>query len=699
MIVNRIMLFLFIICFQFSADAKDFKASEGVIDFSSWELNKTPLQTLNGDWEFYWKRHIDPADYILNDTNQREYRNCHQNWNSYKDSNGKNFPAKGFATYRIEVKNLPEGELNIVIRNTLCAAAVYIDYDLVAEIGKVGTKKELMEPSWEDRIIPIPEDKKDFIITVMISNFHHRKGGFNDPFYIGKQEDIYALQRQQMMLNGFETSTCLFAGCFFLTLFIFRRKDKTPLFFALFCLTVAIRPFVSGNYMIYSIFPDFNWNLLIHLEYLSLFLPSAFTLLFIRERFPKQSPKKLLKWFAIFMFVEAALSILLPSTIFSWLVLPHQLLTLISLIVILVVIIKALKARENGALFGGTAIICLLSGAILTIVQYLDLVDPMPFVYTGLQLGFILSMSLILGSKFASQFRKVEYLQTETETQRAQLAQQNIIVEEKNHEITSSISYARRIQTAILPSDTSLKDHKPESFILYKPKDIVAGDFYWVEQVNDLVYVAAADCTGHGVPGAMVSVVCNAALNRCIREFNIKDPGLLLDKAREIVVETFQKSGEDVKDGMDISLCVFNKKTGEFKFAGANNPIWIIHPKNDPEVSSVAVGKVIEKNDFILTEVKGDKQAVGLTFNPKPFVTKELQLTEGQKIYLISDGFPDQFGGPKGKKFMYKPFKNLLLDIHALSFAEQEQKLNDAFESWRGEIEQTDDVCIIGFEI
>ena len=258
--------------------------------------------------------------------------------------------------------------------------------------------------------------------------------------------------------------------------------------------------------------------------------------------------------------------------------------------------------------------------------------------------------------------------------------QQKLVIEEKQKEITDSITYAKRLQTAILPPDNFWKKYLPQSFVLYQPKDIVSGDFYWLENVNDLVLCAAADCTGHGVSGAMVSVVCSNALNRTVKEFGITEPAKILDKTRELVLETFEKSNEEVKDGMDISLCCLNTETNELLWSGANNPLWYIRENN-------------------LFEIKGDKQPIGQNDNPKPFTTHSIDLQKGDTVYIFTDGYADQFGGEKGKKFMYKPLKELLLSIQNKSIAEQQEELHQKFTSWKKSTEQTDDVLVIGFKI
>ena len=251
-------------------------------------------------------------------------------------------------------------------------------------------------------------------------------------------------------------------------------------------------------------------------------------------------------------------------------------------------------------------------------------------------------------------------------------------LEEKNQEITDSIVYAKRIQSAILPPLKQIKSAFVNSFVIYKPKDIVAGDFYWLEQQQNKTFIAVADCTGHGVPGAMVSVVCNNALNRSVREYGLTNPSDILNKTREIVIAEFEKSEEDVKDGMDIALCVFEKDV--LHYAGAHNPLWII--KN---------GELIE--------TKADKQPIGKFENAKPFTTHQIQLQKNDLIYIFSDGFADQFGGGKGKKFKTKSFKDLLISLHHLPIDEQKEIIEDTFDKWKGNIEQLDDVCVIGLKV
>lgn len=289
-------------------------------------------------------------------------------------------------------------------------------------------------------------------------------------------------------------------------------------------------------------------------------------------------------------------------------------------------------------------------------------------------------LMIISGGVMYNRFRVIRRQKNIIEIKSKETEEQKIIIEEKQKEILSSIAYAKRLQEAILPPKNAITDHLPDSFILYKPKDIVAGDFYWMESTGNNVLIAAADCTGHGVPGALVSVVCSNALNRAVNEFSIQEPGKILDKTRELVVETFERSETEVKDGMDISLCLINKTRNELEWAGANNPLWIIRNSE-------------------LIEFKPNKQAIGKVDNPSVYTTHRIQLQKNDCIYIFTDGYADQFGGPNGKKFKYKQLYDLMISLYHLPIPDQLTKIETEFSNWKGNLEQVDDVCVIGIKI
>lgn len=268
----------------------------------------------------------------------------------------------------------------------------------------------------------------------------------------------------------------------------------------------------------------------------------------------------------------------------------------------------------------------------------------------------------------------------EEELRKEQARVQAAIIKERNHDITDSINYALKIQNAILPSMSDFDRLIPDCFVFYKPKDIVAGDFYFLEEFQGDIYVAVADCTGHGVPGAMVSVICSNALSYVVHDSKITEPGKILDAVTDIVVEKFQSSTDGIKDGMDICLCKINIENRTVEYSGANNPLYII-------------------KDGGLETIKPNKQPIGQFEYRVPFDTHKLTLDKGDILYLFTDGFADQFGGDNGKKLKYKPFKSELMDAHEKPLHEQMIILDAFFEKWKGDYEQVDDVCVIGIRL
>ena len=277
---------------------------------------------------------------------------------------------------------------------------------------------------------------------------------------------------------------------------------------------------------------------------------------------------------------------------------------------------------------------------------------------------------------------------------------QKAIIEEKNKDITDSINYAQRIQDAILP-DLTVLSRSYESFVYFEPKDIIGGDFYWVKEIGNKLFFSVIDCTGHGVPGALMSMIGYNSLNKIVEDLKIEDPGKILDELNKLVIQSFNKGNTTannvvIKDGMDISICVIDKLTNKMVYAGANNSLYLYRAaKNKIEM----IEPDMENETAIFYETKPSKMKVGGGDNSKNYLSHTVQLVKEDTIYLFSDGYVDQFGGEKGKKFMYKPFKRMLLSIQNKPMDKQLLHLDKTMKDWKGGYEQLDDICIMGVRI
>ena len=274
----------------------------------------------------------------------------------------------------------------------------------------------------------------------------------------------------------------------------------------------------------------------------------------------------------------------------------------------------------------------------------------------------------------------------------------NLKINVQKEMITDSIAYAQRIQSAILPSEELLDELLPDHFVLFKPKDIVSGDFYWIKEVQDHLVIVGADCTGHGVPGAFMSVLGITMLNDLIGDRCFDAPGAILDRLREKVKEMLvqQGNGDEQKDGMDLAIAVYNRTSRELHFSGANNPLYIIRKKDEPDQAELEPYASIDNDDYRLFELKGDKQPIGTHWEETPFKTKSVYLREKDTFYMFSDGYIDQFGGENRKKFKSMNFKKLLLSVQEESMESQRQTLEQTYEQWRGPHEQIDDIIVLG---
>ena len=298
------------------------------------------------------------------------------------------------------------------------------------------------------------------------------------------------------------------------------------------------------------------------------------------------------------------------------------------------------------------------------------------FVVVGLGLVLVFTIFIFRSLNLSQKQKKI------IELQKDHSEHQRLMVEEKQKDIIDSINYAKRIQDALLKEENHVSEHLPEHFILFRPKDIVSGDFYWAFEKNDYWYLAAADCTGHGVPGAFMSMLGIAFLNEISASAEFLAPAQILDLLRDKIVKELGQKGKDgdSKDGMDISLVCYHMKSKKLQWSGANNSLYILRNNE-------------------LQEIKANKQPIGFHEAMQPFTNHTISMEKGDSIYLFTDGYADQFGGPKGKKYKYSKLKETLISLNGQAMDQQKNLLQIEFENWKSNLEQTDDVCLIGLRV
>jgi serine phosphatase RsbU (regulator of sigma subunit) len=293
-----------------------------------------------------------------------------------------------------------------------------------------------------------------------------------------------------------------------------------------------------------------------------------------------------------------------------------------------------------------------------------------------------ISLAYLLVKSQTSSLIKIKRLLREKEETLFQLESQKAALESKNKNITDSLIYAQRIQEALLPSEDYFRGYFRDSFIFYKPKDIVSGDFFWIEEIEGKIFIAAADCTGHGVPGALMSMIGHELLDKIINVDNVLQPSKVLEILSKELEKTFSRGknvGTIIHDGMDIAICVVDRVRRKIQFSGAFLSLYIIR-------------------DNRLIEVKGDKYFIGMTPPGVTYTNNEMELIKDDMMYLFSDGYIDQFGGSENKKFMYRRFRYLLMTIYRFPVDDQKSILEENIKTWMGGTSQIDDMLVIGFK-
>jgi serine phosphatase RsbU (regulator of sigma subunit) len=591
-----------------------------------------------------------------------------------------------------------------------CISSFY----MIDSAGKITVKKTGDIPlkerdfKYDDVINFLVRGRQSQIFYLKIT-YDDRKSLKNITVELKNKDELLERIISTRLLNGIFIGIFLIMALYNSILYL-SIKEQSYLYYVLYIFSFAAFIIVAAGYgyeFLWQNHPD--WN--IHLSFISGCSFLLFYVLFGKEYL--NTKKYLPKWNRIIVIQiigliasVAAIPLMVADLLPTW---AREIIALImllfgfsSFIILLIPAILCIKKGIGHAYYFLLGNIMVALGVGLTFLAANTEIESIHFlqglsIYSGVTMEIII-FSIGIGAKVNGLSKDKVKAQEETIAQleeneilkdkvnreleekvlerTIEVVKQKNLIEEHQKEIIDSITYAKRLQDAILPPLSEINENISENFVLFKPKDIVAGDFYWAEKTENYYFIAAADCTGHGVPGAMVSMVCSNALNRTVNEFGITETGKILDNVRELVLDVFKKSGEEINDGMDISLCRIANKNNEIQCSGANNPLWYFI-------------------DNELIEIKANKQPIGKYAATKPFTTHSLVLPSSTNLYMFTDGYADQFSSDD-KKMTKKRFKDVVISVQAKTMAEQAKIINEFFENWRQNAEQVDDVCVIG---
>ncbi len=550
----------------------------------------------------------------------------------------------------------------------------------------------------------------------------------NLPMRFWEKHAFYKADNQYNLFHGF------YFGVLALVIFIFfffylLLKEKTFLYYILYVFFHFMLQFSLEGFTHQFIFPN-----ALYFSGISTVISAAGTAVFVVFYATNylHVRSRSIKWSSFYRVLLLALGITIVMALIPGFtrIISYPLVNVLTLIGGASITITIFSFKRKGYTINNAFLLgflILIAGGILFILGNMGIFGDARVSELSLKISSgleVLALSISMAQRYKELQEEKENIQKEA------LAELESLVDQRTHKIKEqqeelvrqnksvldSIRYAQRIQAAILPTESHVKNVLPESFILYEPRDIVSGDFYFVERVTTesgekLAIFAAVDCTGHGVPGAFMSFLGNNYLNQSIKVRHVNTPGEALDFLNEGVytslkIKEYKKKGISIRDGMDMTLCGLNSKTNKLYFAGAKNSIIIITKKENLKTWEQVDFKVkiLESEahpEHILVEVKGNKQAIGFdtTLIRESFDTRIVPIHQNDLIYSYSDGFPDQFGGAKNKKFGTRRFKKLLLSVHHLGMEEQKAEISKALHEWKGEVERLDDILVMGVRV
>lgn len=715
MMQYKIILILISFLFPFFGTAQQKTvAVKGHIDLRGHELQHTHTIALDGEWRFFWKQLLTPQQ-LLKDSSTKAYIQVPQLFHN-TTLNNQELESFGYATYHLNILYRKGETLALSYNRLFSASKIWINGVLVQSAGRVAPDRTnetaLLYPDFHSFA-----STDTISVVLQISNFHHKKGGIDGSITLSNNSWKAKEKAQKVGLDSFLFGIIFIISFYQLGIYIFRRGNAYSMYFALFGASMAMYVLANNEIVLTKIFPEMPWWLFQKVNYLGTLTRVFFWMAFLSVLFPNEIRKNIVKIIGYITIVLAVTIIILPAWIYTF-ILPVILVTSALSLIYLVrgVLLSVMRKREGGwyTFIGTLAMFITGTNDILFESAIIQSAYLLPF---GV-LVFFLMQSFMLAMHFAKSFNRAEKLSAEMtlindnlegivtkrtteieqqkeeisaqrdqlEVQRDMAKEQYIELKKRTQELSDSITYAKNIQQAMLPPEDLLSSAFPEHFVLYQPRDVVSGDFYWFKEfIKDgrpIYVVAAADCTGHGVPGAFLSMLGISLLNEIVPNRNLTKPSQFLEEMRkELKASLRQKAGFRMrKDGIDIALCVIDPTQKTLQYAGAYNPLFLIRNNE-------------------LSELKAVPSPVGVHHNELDFKNHTITLNGNEQIYIFSDGFSDQLGGKYGHKFLKKQFKQLLLQNSSLPMQEQKSKLTAAFEEWRCDTRQIDDVLVIGLQL
>ncbi len=724
------------------------KVEKGLIDLSNWNFESDGVLQLDGMWEFYHNQLLMPTSF--NDSLKYTFQKIPSDWGKYKINNTK-IEGHGFSTFRTKlIPNTKDSLYIIKLGRIDVSYKLFANNKLIASGGKIAKINEKNIPEWLFQTAEIFLNNDTIDLVLQIANFKHKKGGVAQSLILTTPTKMQIYEKKLFAYDFFLLGLLIIMAIYHLGLFYLRHLDFSTLYFSLLLIFVAMHLTVGGQMVIKFFFPQINWEILMKINFLGNYLRIAFFSLFIWFMFKEEISSLFVKILVTFSSLMSLVIIFTPASFYTHLFIVFIIMLAISFSFLIYGLFLATIRKKEGAIFSfiGTIIIIL---AAINDVLYTNLIINTTYLIPFALFLFIFLQSFMISVRFSKAFNRAEYLsnelklvnnslekrvktrtvEIEQQKEELQTQAQNLLemneelyiqsenlqevnkklgstnellnknksklelknqkIDKQNVDIKSSIKYAQRLQKAVLTPESEFINCFQDYFIFFRPRDIVSGDFYLLEKVDNYLVLVVADCTGHGVPGGFMSMLSITLIQEIIRNVDLEDTGIFLDELRKKIILSLKQDANKkaLGDGLDIALLVFDTKENFMYFSGAYNPVLVI--KNNTEEKTIL-------------EIKGDRMPIGSYIGkPKSFTTHKMEISKDDCIYLSTDGYKDQRGGSQKRKFMNKNFKKMIFDNHKLEMKKQKKIISQSLDNWlntgTNHFKQMDDILVIGIKI
>lgn len=708
--------------------SENITVKNGTLDLRNSPFDETGTVYVSGDWEFYWGKLLSPEEI------GQHKRDTFLRIPGYFGDIG--YPQVGVATLRLKIL-LPKRQesLTLYVNDVLCSYKIWANGVLMGEVGKVDLQES--KALYYPMVFNLPYDVEECELIMQIANHSHRYGGIYSSIKIGTPREIMIYRFWISSKNLMAFTALMVMAIYNLMMFRLRRQEVSFLYMGIFAFLLGYRSLFSEEKLIIYFYKEMGLEWMYKFDLWGFYLAVPLFLSYFTVMFRQASYVPLVRLIQFFLY-GCSLIVLFTPVSFNIYTLDkaHLAIGVAVIYVLIVLTIALIKKMPNSRLFG-LAVVVLASTTVNDLLFHQNIIESVELTQLG-SVSFIFFQTYELYRRFNQTFKQNEFLRLELENENKRLEsrvekrtiqlrtvnedllknQQELMslaesleqassdinrqkreIEIKNQKLTQSIVYASRIQNSLLPSQQRLKNlFQDDYFVFWRPRDIVGGDFYWGNLVNDSIVIAGGDCTGHGVPGALLSMICIALLNESIRRPDIHNPAQVLEFMRERIKAMLQQNNQERQDGADVVVCEFNLKTNRLIVSCAKLGILIIREQSKAPFRELPNTKLTQINNYQVLKIYGSKQPIGAHPSESPFFNFEIECERGDRIYIFTDGLQDQFGGKLDNKLGLSALTRMLVETQKPKIADQLKDIEILFDTWRGERNQIDDIMLFAIE-